>query len=759
MVTGESPRVIDLDTVPQQVRSILSQALKTKKEDRYQSAQEIKEALKQSLQKQTSKSAFSATAELGTGECPSCHVANESHRKFCRECSEPLRCKCLKCQHEIPVWDKVCPECGGKQADIAISMTNAFGKHRKRAEQLRSEYQFQPAMELAEKIAAVTDRRIAFHTEWAKEFVQHTKADWQREKASAQEQYIDAKKHREAFDYDAAIRTIEAIPDPLRSKESKAFLEALKSDQQESTELLKTIKDRIARRELDGLLQITERAITLRGDREDLKVLRGQLQDREQKLEEVRAERSEAFRLAEGLLAEGKAKEALQLIVPFKEMKLDSDRKVLLKRLEVMVAAETEIMTMVKEANADGVIDSDEIVSLLPKVLEYLKINPNHSAIHRLRDDLVERIRGTFRKAESLLAEGKAKDALPLVLPYKESDLQSTRKKLLTKLECIVAAENELMSMVHEANADGVIDSDEVLAMLPKAIEYLELNPKHNTITKLRDNLMARLVNLPGGKALSKISPKVLAHLSPEIRSRLPISLNNSVSPVLTNSIGMKLKLLYPGQFMMGEGGESHQVTLTKPFYLAVHQVTQEQYQKVMRTNPSHFKGALHRVEDVSWEDAVEFCRKLSKLRAEKKAGRVYRLPTEAEWEYACRAGTTTKYCFGDNESQLGEYGWYDKNSGSKTHPVGEKKANSWGLYDMHGNVWEWCADWYGDYPKGAVTDPVGPATGSLRVFRGGGWNGEAASCRSAGRGGNGPSFRGGNLGFRLALSSSGIPK
>jgi formylglycine-generating enzyme required for sulfatase activity len=177
----------------------------------------------------------------------------------------------------------------------------------------------------------------------------------------------------------------------------------------------------------------------------------------------------------------------------------------------------------------------------------------------------------------------------------------------------------------------------------------------------------------------------------------------------VTNSIGMKLRLIPAGEFMMGSPGAErsdddetqHRVTLTKPFYLGVTEVTQEQYQKVMGTNPSQFKGPQNPVEKVSCADAVEFCRKLSAMPAEKTAGHVYRLPTEAEWEYACRAGTTTSYSFGDSVLQLSEYGWLNDNSYSSTHPVGEKKPNAWGLYDMHGNVWEWCQDWHGADPSG----------------------------------------------------------
>jgi WD40 repeat protein len=244
-------------------------------------------------------------------------------------------------------------------------------------------------------------------------------------------------------------------------------------------------------------------------------------------------------------------------------------------------------------------------------------------------------------------------------------------------------------------------------------------------------------------------------------------------TPVETaNSIGMKLRLIPAGEFMMGspetESGRfddetQHRVSITKPFYMGVTEVTQEQYQKVMGTNPSKFKRPQNPVETVSWTEAVEFCRKLRAMPAEKTKGYEYRLPTEAEWEYACRSGTTTAYGFGDDASRLGDYGWFDGNPGSKIaviqrlaiHPVGEKKPNAWGLYDMHGNVIEWCQDRYGAYPSGSVTDPTGARSGSLRVYRGGSWFSFTRHCRSAYRGRITPKkYRAFNLGFRVLRSS-----
>jgi formylglycine-generating enzyme required for sulfatase activity len=245
----------------------------------------------------------------------------------------------------------------------------------------------------------------------------------------------------------------------------------------------------------------------------------------------------------------------------------------------------------------------------------------------------------------------------------------------------------------------------------------------------------------------------------------------------ITNSIGMKLVLIPKGTFMMGspESEErrrkdeetQHEVTISKDYYLGVYEVTQSEYQQVMNKNPSDFQGAEikgdsgpHPVDQVSWSDAVEFCKRLSELPEEKKAGRVYRLPTEAEWEYACRAGSTTAYSFGESSQSLGDYAWFSNNSDDRTHPVGQKKPNAWGLYDMHGNVFEWCSDWYAEYPKGAVSDPAGPKVSSDRVYRGGCWYYGVAVCRSAHRRRFDPSLRVILYGFRVALSSeSETPK
>jgi len=205
----------------------------------------------------------------------------------------------------------------------------------------------------------------------------------------------------------------------------------------------------------------------------------------------------------------------------------------------------------------------------------------------------------------------------------------------------------------------------------------------------------------------------------------------------MTNRIDMEFVLIPAGTFKMGSNtGDQderpvHQVTISQAFYMGKYEVTQSQWQAVMGTNPSASPGDANRpVEQVSWNEAQTFISKLNAM----EGVQFYRLPTEAEWEYAARAGSPSIYGFGNDPKSLGEYAWYRANSERRTHPVGQKRPNAWGLYDMLGNVWEWVQDWDGKYPTGPETDPKGPETGAYRMRRGCGWNSEANVCRIANR-------------------------
>ena len=250
-----------------------------------------------------------------------------------------------------------------------------------------------------------------------------------------------------------------------------------------------------------------------------------------------------------------------------------------------------------------------------------------------------------------------------------------------------------------------------------------------------------------------------------------------SLGKTFTNSIGMKLVYIPHGEFMMGSRDSAtevarntktepvlyadehprHRVKITKGFYMGTTEVTQFQYKEIMEDNPSHFRSQNSQVVNVSWNNAVEFCTKLSE-----EEGEIYRLPTEAEWEYACRAGTTTPFYTGETIStdQANYDGNFIYGSGTtgiyrkKTIEVGSFPPNAFGLYDMHGNVWEWCQDWYGEnyYASSPISNPQGPTSGTERVLRGGSWSHHPWRCRSAFRGGLKPDTREGNYAFRIVL-------
>ena len=249
----------------------------------------------------------------------------------------------------------------------------------------------------------------------------------------------------------------------------------------------------------------------------------------------------------------------------------------------------------------------------------------------------------------------------------------------------------------------------------------------------------------------------------------MAIKRSPNVPDTLTNTLGMDFVYIEPGTFMMGSptdepGRKSdenlHQVTLTKGFYMQATEVTQGQWTAVMGSNPSYFSscGDNCPVEEVSWNDAQDF---ITTLNARGEG--TYRLPTEAEWEYAARSGSTTAFANGgitvtncEYDPNLDAMGWYCGNAGGASHPVAQKQANAWGLYDMHGNVYEWCQDWYGSYPSGSLTDPEGPLSGTGRVFRGGSWYDKAKYCRSDDRIYDYPENTYQNVGFRLVSPQVG---
>lgn len=327
-------------------------------------------------------------------------------------------------------------------------------------------------------------------------------------------------------------------------------------------------------------------------------------------------------------------------------------------------------------------------------------------------------------------------------------------------------------SMEEAFSEADILDKDSRLAPGSKAKAwervlnaYLDDNPYSSVDDSLRSQANSRIMHWEAMEleAERQRLEEERRRLADEKQRLAPGASIRPTGKSFTNSIGQKFVLIPAGSFIMGSPANEpdrkddetqHRVTISKPYYMMTTEVTQGQWRAVMGSNPSKIKncGDDCPVEQVSWDDAREFIRRLNA----KEGTNRYRLPTEAEWEYAARAGSKTAYCFGDKISSLDSYAWYSDNFGYKTHPtqpVGQLKPNSWGLYDMHGNVWEWCQDIYSEraYDILPARDPIYKGQGSDRVLRGGSWFSFARSCRSADRGGNEPGCRSDLLGFRLA--------
>ena len=285
---------------------------------------------------------------------------------------------------------------------------------------------------------------------------------------------------------------------------------------------------------------------------------------------------------------------------------------------------------------------------------------------------------------------------------------------------------------------------------------------KKQALEKYRNSLALQ----PRNESLRSQVAALEKELTEESKApRKVIRFPNSLIVVLDNDVKLELVRISAGEFLMGTTANpakksldyespQHRVRISKPFYLGKYLVTREQWKLIMGRVPNDSNEPNIPVEDVSWDDCQQFLGKLNE-KMDRQIG-TFQLPTEAQWEYACRAGSTTRYYFGDDKSKLGEFAWYGENSDGKLHPVGEKKPNAWGLYDMYGNVFEWCRDWYDwdYYRKSPADDPMGPTTGcSRRVLRGGSVITETESCRSASRIGTEPGIYRYHIGLRVSMA------
>ncbi|MFA4986855.1 MAG: SUMF1/EgtB/PvdO family nonheme iron enzyme [Candidatus Brocadiia bacterium] len=416
------------------------------------------------------------------------------------------------------------------------------------------------------------------------------------------------------------------------------------------------------------------------------------------------------------------------------------------------------IETLVRQAN---VIDEQQFADAVPLIADACDHNPR-SVVRLLNRAIIAKgIR---------MREGKLFDPLHLLIQLATEKLgfEQLVRALDVSVIQVDAKTSEpvtigaLISQVLSREHDDLKTLDAL-----RRVKVLSLQDRVDAATSVLDNnshLLGLLRSEKGRKWLS--DPEIRRTMRESSLRTIGESKRESAERPVTQETGQlrsSMVAIVPGVFTMGSegcgvGAKPHEVELTKPFFIGATQVTQAQYGRVMGVNPSSFRGGDLPVDSVSWHDAMDFCRRLTDSESKKgnlPDGAEYRLPTEAEWEYCCRAGSKTEFCFGDSEKVLGDYAWFGVNSGKKTHPVGTKKPNSWGLYDMHGNVREWCMDKYTEqYRVDDQIDPFVLSSGESRVLRGGSWFRSAGGCRSAERFGEDPGYRNYYNGFRVVLAA-----
>ena len=296
MVTGRIPRVIRLDDLASSMHTVLGKALEDRPDERYQTADDFRDALKVVLDSHVAHQPQAVSeGELAKGQCAQCGVVNDLSRKFCEECAAALRVSCLSCEQTIPIWDKVCGECGGKQQELLATRRTEIQGQRDEAEVLGRQFEYTRARELVVQVQSESDPRIQDHQEWATAFLATLAEEEQTQQVHVAELVTEAESHRLAYDYSAAAETLGRIPKPLRTPEMQALLEKMQAAEQKSSELLTTIRERAKSRELEGLLELVKRALELLPQREDLQKIKGQLEARKKRRREKKE--AEAIRM------------------------------------------------------------------------------------------------------------------------------------------------------------------------------------------------------------------------------------------------------------------------------------------------------------------------------------------------------------------------------------------------------------------------------------------------------------------------------
>ncbi|MBT7254801.1 MAG: SUMF1/EgtB/PvdO family nonheme iron enzyme, partial [Planctomycetaceae bacterium] len=676
MLTGKSPKVIRERDMPVNMRDSLMQALEEDPADRFQTAHEMREAI---LFAYSGKIDTSHT--LGEGECPQCATTNPSENKHCDECGTSLKVKCLSCKSDISIWNKACRECGAQQAPLVEEALVALKATHDQAESLLEDLRYKAATDKAASMTKETDSRLQQYASWHEDFSTRLELSRTSELARLAEQLQEALSHEQAYDYEAGLQTLAQVAPALKQTTidggedaAEELIVRLTSKQTRLKELEGIVRERVAKKEDTGLLPIVKELLALSPDRPEFIELQSRLVAKE---ESIATRNQDAISVATQCMASARFDEAISGLNSIYDLDRTDEVRTLIEQAKSFLQQ--------REAAAQALEEAEKLVHFVTATRQaavYLKriakADIQDPQLQQMLDEAKGKEAASFRK-KSLVMVG-------IVAAF----------IIVVTITGVVMKMNNSAKALETAIADGNWET------------VLELDPDNAEGLRLQD-------------AAEKVAAEKAAAEKAAILAGDPI----------TNTVSMTFNNIPAGTFLMGspetepgrEDDETqHMVTITKSFYMQTTEVTQGQWKALMGTEPWKGedyvkKGADYPATYVSWDDAVAYCEKLSE-----KESVTYRLPTEAEWEYACRAETKTTWSFGNDEKALDDYAWYDKNTfdvGERyAHQVGLKKPNAFGLYDMHGNVFEWCHDYVEENDISFVEqDPQGPTQGSSRVL------------------------------------------
>ena len=776
LLTGELPATGDLsqerfvEASGESVRGVLAKALQANPEQRYSEVGEFQSALQVAYDDQVRKAEDVTHGPRGACRC--CGEINQVDRQFCVACGEKLREACLGCDTDNEVWAQFCGKCGCQLEEL-IARRQCEIEHQKRGvESARRDHDYQHALEQLGPLLLIQHRRLTHVHDWAVQMRQTLQAEAAEQQAWVKLLHEGAVQAMRTQQYDEARKALDQIPRALRCDEARRLLREVSGRQDQSDHLLQQIEDAIASRELSGLWRNTEKYLTLQPPHPAITRLHESVQCYQH--EDV-ALAAEIVSRAQMAFAEADYGRTLAVL---DELSAGEQQAASVQQLRAMAKNRIEQVEDLK-GSISGTDDVHELLGLVDALLE---IHPNDPMAQELRDDLLEEVALVDRQIASRQRQKAGSSAMLLVAgiflatvlgwawsrsnrtgqapssagatPAADVSPRQNGKPNVTDLK-----QEETVVVVAAVNSEKNVPTRTAQETGGEQEERDSSSARNGTPpvtpartgegTVVQDAGLVELsavdragdvrpsgVSVQGGPANSPFSAQQAAVYQQAWADAF------NVPVALTNSIGLKLRLVPAGEFLMGsaldvvdrgQDERQHEVVLSAPYYLGVYEVTQGQYEQVMGKNDSKFRGLDRPVEQVSWHDAVAFCEKLSALPAESAAGHVYRLPTEAEWEYACRAGTVTPYNAGESVGDLSAAAWFNGNT-EGTQPVGQKDPNAFGLFDMAGNVWEWCQDRYGPYAGEQVHDPQGPVPGSERVNRGGSWINLPEVCRSARR-------------------------